>query len=91
MSLQRVITTDEAEWTVLSKANELGKFAVPIDQFFAPDAISAAFERGMVERWYTLIDVSRLLIAGRPDLCRVYLLTDAGKQRLAALKAIFAP
>lgn len=80
MSFARVMTNDEADLIVLSRANEQGKFAVPLDATADKD-IWAAFERGIDNDWYRLIDVAPIsAMEGR--MARIFRLTDAGRERL---------
>lgn len=83
MALREVLTDDAADLEVLSKANERGRFAVPLVAEL-PVEVQFAFERGMDREWYRFVDLSP--IAHVSGLMRVYALTDAGRARLAELK-----
>jgi hypothetical protein len=77
------MTKDEADAAVLSLANEKGKFALELG-LTLPDDEQYAFERGIDERWFELIDLA--IIAEVPGrLMRVFRLTDAGIERLREL------
>jgi hypothetical protein len=79
------MTNDEADLIVLGKANEKGKFAIPV---YAPmpEQIQFAFERGLEEEWYRFVDLSALASVPAAGLTRVFLLTSKGHARLAALR-----
>lgn len=85
-SLHRVETFDEAELRLLSLANEKGKFAIlvglPLGQ-----AMQDAFERGIDNEWFALVDVGMVAAAGPGRLMRVFRLTQAGQERRAELRA----
>ncbi len=66
-----------AAWQILGKANEKGKFAVPVGEFMPAD-VRQAFEEGMEKDLYRLIDVEQL-DAARGGLVRVFKLTGAGQ------------
>ena len=79
------LTTDnDADLMVLSRANERGKFAVPLDATGTKD-VWAAFERGLDNDWFRLIDVAPIS-AHDGRVSRIFRLTDAGRERLAELK-----
>ncbi len=84
-SLERVITDDEADLELLSLANHKRKFGIalglPMD---APKQF--AFERGIDNEWFTLVDVSQVA-AVRGVVLRIFRLTDAGMARLTELRA----
>lgn len=72
-----------ADWTVLSRANAQGKFAIDL-YMVLPERVQLALERGQEREWYRLIDISPLAVSnGR--IMRVFMLTDAGRARLAVL------
>lgn len=76
---------DEHLLEVLKLANkEHGKFAISVGAAFCEDH-QKAFEEGLNEDLYRLIDVSP--IAEMPDmLFRIFRLTDRGHYRLAQLE-----
>jgi hypothetical protein len=89
MPFERVKTNDEYEWDILKMATaDKGKFAIGF--LFTDDVkLAEAFERGLDENWYTLIDVT-MQMAIAPGLpMRVYRLTDIGKLRYNELKCQF--
>ena len=86
--LQRIITHDEADWEILKLANEKGKFAIQMGAIPEED-LQTAFERGIDNDWFTLVDVGPLAHA-LPDLVmRVFKLTAAGQARHDELQAVF--
>jgi hypothetical protein len=78
--LVRIITDDEADFRVLSLGKENGKFAVPVNATGGED-LWRAFERGLDNDWYRLIDIVPVT-AAQGRLSRVFRLTDAGRERL---------
>lgn len=86
MSERHGTSTETADYQLLSLANEKGKFA--IDLSGTPADYIEAFERGIDEQWFALVDISR--IAASPDrLMRVFRLTDRGTARLNDLRSQF--
>lgn len=86
--LTRVMLNDEADWRLLSLANEKGKFAIPFGLAPAPE-LQAALERGIDREWFTLVDVGT--VSALPGvLMRVFRLTRSGRERLADLKQEFS-
>lgn len=88
MALERVVTVDEADFQLLSLANEKGKFGLSMGSI--PDQnLQAAFERGIDGHWFDLVDISP--ISAYPGRWfRLFRLTEAGKQRLADVGKQFA-
>lgn len=82
-TLNRVVTFDEADETLLSLANERGKFALSVGPM--PAYIQEAFERGIDNQWFTLVDVGPVS-AAPGHLMRVFRLTPAGVLRLADIR-----
>jgi len=80
------MSDDEADESVLSRANEKGKFAVPLN-FILGEALQLAFERGLELEWYTFIDLTPLANVREAGLARVFKLTPAGWSRLRELQA----
>jgi hypothetical protein len=78
------MSDDEADAEILALATaDTGKFAIAVT-YTLPEPLQLAFERGLVKEWYRLIDVA--FVAAAPQhLCRVFTLTDAGRERLRAL------
>jgi hypothetical protein len=68
---------------LLALANEKGKFAIQIG-FPMSEPLQEAFERGIDNEWFTLVDVSTIAHSGGA-CCRVFRLTEAGRQRRHAL------
>lgn len=84
--ISRLISDDEAaELSVLVLANENGKFALDVAYKFSEDRQILAFERGLIRDWYRLIDLSVVTRSKTNRLFRVFLLTPAGRERLAEL------
>lgn len=81
--LHVIVTDDEADYQVLSRGNDKGKFAIAVEAT-APPEIWQAFERGLENEWFRLVDVARLT-ATNGELARVFRLTDAGRERLKKL------
>lgn len=80
------MTTDEADFMLLKLANEKGKFAIEVGCKMGPD-LRAAFERGIDNEWFTLVDVSGVtVVPGR--LMRVFRLTAAGWKYRRSLEAL---
>lgn len=92
--------TDEqrAELKLLELANNKGKFAIQTGYEFEP-ALRFAFERGLDNDWFTLIDID--MLAGRAPatvtfpggsvstpLMKIYRLTPAGLQRRSELRGL---
>jgi len=75
-------TQDEIDMTILDLANEKDKFALQIGATLSSQE-SMAFERGIDNDWFMLIDVSP--IAAHPGVFRVFKLTQAGKNRRTAI------
>lgn len=82
--LRVVVTNDEADQQLLSLANEKGKFAIQLGMVLEPE-LQQAFERGIDNRWFDLVDIGHVQCApGR--LMKVFRLTDAGAARLNELR-----
>ena len=86
--LQRIITHDEAEWGILKLANDKGKFAIQMGAIPEED-LQTAFERGIDNDWFTLVDVGPLAHASQGAVMRIFKLTAAGRARHDELKAMF--
>lgn len=81
---KRETTSDEdAEIRLLSLANHKRKFALELGLPMS-SLQQGAFERGIDNEWFTLVDVSPLAVEPRRAM-RVFRLTDAGLKRLAEL------
>lgn len=81
-------TRDDADFRLLSLANEKGKFALSLSNTGIPDVeLQAAFERGIDGEWFTLVDVSIIAATERPVLMRVFKLTQYGSAYRATLAA----
>ena len=77
---------DAADAELLSLATEdTGKFAIGID-YKLSDALQLALERGMQNEWFRLVDVS-VAAESQGHICRIFLLTAAGRWRLKRLKS----
>ena len=81
-TLNRLVTFDEADRELLDLANEKGKFALDILGIDDED-LQLAFERGIDQDWFTLVDVSYISVTSH--LMRIFKLTEAGEQRLKEL------
>lgn len=81
------MTQDErADLDLLNVANEKRKFAIQLSPGVLPEALQLAFERGIDQNWFDLVDVTVLpMQTGDLRLMRVFRLTDAGLARHAAL------
>lgn len=78
------MTDEEADLTVLSKANHKRKFGVPFGVSL-PSELQFAFERGIDNDWFRLVDIAP--IAALPsNFIRLFKLTDVGVARLTTLK-----
>ena len=79
-------TKAKADLRLLKLANSKGKFALemglPMDRHLLD-----AFERGIDQQWFTLVDVAPLASAGM-STCRVFRLTDEGWKRLNGLHSL---
>jgi hypothetical protein len=85
--MSRETTSDEdAEIRLLSLANHKRKFALELG--LPMSALQqGAFERGIDNEWFTLVDVASIAFApGR--VMRVFRLTEAGFKRLAELVSL---
>ena len=85
---KRIITHDQAEWEILKLANEKGKFAIQMGAIPEED-LQTAFERGIDNDWFTLVDVGPLAHASPGMVMRVFKLTAAGRARHDELKTVF--
>lgn len=84
---------ERAELQLLNLANEKGKFAL---EYGMPDgaALQAAFERGIDEEWFRLVDLcpaaampaTAHLYAGGQRIMRVFRLTGPGWWRRGVLR-----
>jgi hypothetical protein len=77
------IDPDNADFLVLSLANEKRKFAIPLFGAWSPE-VGEAIERGFDRDWFRLIDVAQVAAQGG-EVCRIFRLTPAGLARLAEL------
>lgn len=75
---------DAADLLLLNLANDRRKFAIQVGYPFDAGQ-TAAFERGIDNEWFALVDVSPIAAAPRV-MMRVFRLTDTGLRRLAELK-----
>lgn len=76
-AMPAVEQTEDLVLAILSKANENGKFAVPVNAGEAPPKIQKALEECMANDWMRLIDVAE--IAAHPGgPCRIFMLTPSG-------------
>lgn len=79
------MTPDEEDYALLMLANDKGKFAVALGQ--RPDeGQQAAFERGIDGGWFTFADLSPLAEYPSGGLFKIFRMTEAGWQRLHALR-----
>lgn len=84
MNLRVVKTFDQADWELLSLANEKGKFGIGLSTRLDDD-LQLAFERGIDNQWFTFVDLSPVAAMPGAGLIRLYRLTEAGTARRAAL------
>ena len=82
-----VLVKDEADFRLLSMANEKRKFALEISAGL-PRSTVFAFERGIDAHWFDLVDVGPLSAAPDRGLFRIFRLTEAGLARLTELAAL---
>ena len=84
------MSEDEADAEILSLATEdTGKFAIGVG-YPLPEPMQLALERGMQNEWFRLVDVS-FVEAAPTHLCRIFLLTAAGRWRRSQLKIAGLP
>lgn len=88
--LSRVYTNDEAEWFYLRLANEKGKFALSLGPI-PHEQVQEAFERGIDQGWFTLVDLTPLSSIRSNEVMRVFRLTEAGWQRRHQLQEKLEP
>lgn len=88
MTLQHIITHDEADWLILKLANDKRKFALQLALDLDLDTQNA-FERGIDNDWWTLVDISPLANTPLPVIMRVFKLTPAGWDRRNELALMF--
>lgn len=86
MNLRIVKTFDQADWELLSLANEKGKFGIGLSTVLDED-LQLAFERGIDAQWFTFVDLSTVASIPGAGLIRLYRLTEAGAARRAELAA----
>jgi hypothetical protein len=82
--LNAVVTNDAADHELLKLANEKGKFALQLG-LELEDYLQSAFERGIDQEWFTLVDLSEIAEAPQAGLMRVFRLTESGRKRLDTL------
>ena len=79
------LSPQDAELKLLSLANEKDKFGLAIGTI--PDAqMQQAFERGIDNGWYTLVDVTPIAAAPPNLIFRIFKLTPAGIVRRDELR-----
>jgi hypothetical protein len=78
------IEPDNADFLILSLADEKGKFALPVLAKFSPE-VRDALERGFDGDWFRLLDVSLIADTTVGEPYRIFRLTPAGRARLAEL------
>lgn len=77
--MKEVSSDDEADLRLLTLANHKGKFAIELG-LSVSEQQQYAFERGIDNQWFTLVDVSPIVSAPY-RLMRVFRLTEAGLTR----------
>jgi hypothetical protein len=82
------MTDDEADFALLSLANEKRNFGIDL-VFRMSEAQVGAFERGIDRQLFTLVDVYPYATGAFGTIIRVFRLTDAGVDRLAELREQF--
>lgn len=86
---ERIITDDEAEWAILKLAHETShKFAIEMGPI-PIDERQFAFERGIDNDWFTLVDVGPIASAGPGVIMKIFKLTAAGQRRRDKLARLF--
>lgn len=73
-----------ADLRILGMANEKRKFAIAVS-YPMDDEMVLAFERGIDNDWYQLVDVSPISLAPKV-ICRIFKVTDAGMARMVEAK-----
>ena len=74
---------EEADYDLLKLANEKGKFAIGMG-YPMNEEQSAAFERGIDEDWFSLVDIARIAHS-EGQYVRVFKLTEAGRAEFSRL------
>jgi len=80
---------DVADYALMRIANEKRKFAIELAGYVMSPMMAEAFERGIDEEWFTLVDVSAHLQAAPGRVMKVFRLTDKGWLRLCVLREMF--
>lgn len=81
---------DQALLGILELANERGKFAVPMTARLCASCVPA-FERGLEEDLYRLLDVTPFCAALPGQVVKVFKLTDVGWYRMKVLREAAKP
>ncbi|MEK0326433.1 MAG: hypothetical protein QQN63_12090 [Nitrosopumilus sp.] len=84
----KTLTNDEADWGILKLANRKGKFAIQMGPIPIKE-LELAFERGIDEEWWTLVDIGPNLAHANGTMMRVFKLTTRGIIRRIKLSLIF--
>jgi putative AlgH/UPF0301 family transcriptional regulator len=83
------ISKEDCERFLLSLANEKGKFAIALGYSGWDQNMIDAFERGIDNDWFTLVDISTVGVfkgtQHEKTLLRIFKLTQAGWDRLRVL------
>lgn len=83
-----IITDDEADWNILKLANPKGKFAIQVGPLPVRQE-QEAFERGIDNEWWRLVDIGPVSSAPRGLVFRIFKLTEAGRARRVELAVTF--
>jgi hypothetical protein len=75
----------QADFDLLSLANEKGKFAIQLGYPMTQEE-QDAFERGIDKHWFDLVDITTIARTPRATLMRVFRITPEGRDRLQRLK-----
>jgi hypothetical protein len=78
------MNADDADFAILSLANHKRKFGIEICFTGFRPGEREAFERGIDNEWFTLVDISPVE-AARDRMLRVFRLTNSGLARLSEL------
>lgn len=82
-------TDEECDWDILRRANDKGKFAIELGQVMC-DHLQAAFERGINNSWWTMVDLSFIAEYPSRSPMRIFKLTTFGESRRAQLEKKFS-
>lgn len=79
---------EECDWEILKLANEKGKFGIELG-VIPCEHIQAAFERGIDNNWWIMVDLTFLPSHPSRNPLRLFKLTNFGEARRATLQKKF--